>query len=102
MTIEEIQLCFTQGRIQWIAHVMQRLIKRNITRKSVKEALINGTIIEQYPNDYPYPSCLVSGITTNSEVLHVVCGIGENRLWIITAYRPDSSIWTDSFPKRKE
>ena len=102
MNIEEIQACCKEGRIQWTAHVLQRLIKRNIARKSIKEVLQNGTIIEQYPNDYPYPSCLVSGYTSTGEILHIVCGIGENRLWIITAYRPDSSIWNDSFSKRKE
>lgn len=102
MTIEEIQAYCKDGRVQWTVHVMQRLIKRNIARKSIKEVLQNGTIIEQYPNDYPYPSCLVSGITPTGEILHVVCGIGENRLWIITAYHPDASIWTDSFSKRKE
>ena len=102
MDIDEIKEYCLAGRIQWTAHVMQRLIKRNISRRDVKEALMNGKIIENYPEDYPYPSCLVLGVTLKSEVLHIVCGIGENRLWIITAYRPDESMWTESFTKRKE
>lgn len=80
---------------------MQRLIKRNILRNDVKQVLLTGKIIEEYPTDYPYPSCLILGIISSSVSLYVVCGIGEGRLWIITAYRPDESMWDASYTKRK-
>lgn len=102
MNIDEIKILCHSGNIQWTEHVMKRLIKRNITRTEVKAALMTGTIIEEYPEDYPFPSCLVLGISLPSHYLHVVCGIGNNRLWIITAYRPDSAIWNESFTKRRE
>lgn len=80
---------------------MQRLIKRNILRNDVKQVLLTGKIIEEYPTDYPYPSCLILGIISSFVPLYVVCGIGEGRLWIITAYRPDESMWDASYTKRK-
>ena len=79
---------------------MQCLIKRNILRNDVKQVLLTGKIIEEYPTDYPYPSCLILGIISSSVPLYVVYGIGEGRLWIITAYRPDESMWDASYTKR--
>lgn len=102
LTIEEIQSFCHAGKIQWTEHVMKRLIKRNITRAEIKSALMTGTIIEEYPADYPFPSCLVLGTSHPAHYLHVVCGIGNDRLWIITAYKPDDSIWDESFTKRRE
>ena len=36
----------------------------------VMNAINNGEIIEQYPDDYPFPSCLILGITINDEYVH--------------------------------
>jgi len=68
---------------------------------SVKTAIINGEVIEAYPDDFPYPSCLISGLLCDNYILHIVCGIGENELWIISAYRPDPERWMDDFTIRK-
>jgi len=54
----------------------------------IKHVIENGEIIEQYPTDYPFPSCLIKG-----ENMHIVCSIGEGRLYIITAYRPSPDSW---------
>jgi hypothetical protein len=86
--------------IRWTEHAMLRLIKRGISRNDVKHALESGEIIEQYPDDYPYPSSLVLGVSDSDERFHIVCGYGENELWIITAYHPDLGEWTDDFRKR--
>jgi hypothetical protein len=67
----------------------------------VVSAILSGEIIEQYPEDYPYPSCLVLGFTVNRQHLHVVCGTGNNELWLITAYYPDEQEWTEGFGMRK-
>jgi len=58
---------------------------------------MNGEIIKQYPSDTPFPSCLING-----DNLHIVCSIGEEMLYIITAYRPSSDIWEAGGAKKKE
>jgi hypothetical protein len=65
-------------------------------------ALIHGEIIEEYPNDYPYPSCLVLGLSPAGKHLHIVCGMSENTLWLITAYYPNPDEWSGDFSVRKE
>jgi hypothetical protein len=36
-------------------------LERGITIAEIEQALQNGEIIERYPDDQPYPSCLVLG-----------------------------------------
>ena len=57
---------------------------------------------QEYEEDYPYPSCLVYGITIDNQVIHVVCGVNEVEVWIITAYYPDDIKWKDDLKTRKE
>ena len=79
-----------------------RLLQRGINTDDVVYAIQNGEIIEQYPNDYPYPSCLVLGITLKNNYIHVVCGLGINELWLITAYYPNPNEWINNLKTRKE
>ena len=96
--IDEIKSLCQQGKVEWTNHVQQRILQRGISRKDVKEAIIHGEIIENYPNDYPFPSFLMLGINH----LHVVCGLGTGKLWIITAYRPSGDKWETDLKTRKE
>ena len=95
------KLCETDC-IRWTDHAIKRIIQRGIHRSDVKHVLTHGEIIEQYPDDYPHPSCLALGVTVDGSTIHVVCGIGNGELWVISAYHPDPEKWTDRFSKRKE
>ncbi|MCI6126973.1 MAG: DUF4258 domain-containing protein [Enterocloster clostridioformis] len=44
--------------------------ERDISRIDVKNCLLKGEIIEQYPDDFPHPSCLVFGYAANNKVIH--------------------------------
>ena len=68
----------------------------------VEKAILNGEIIESYPGDYPSPSCLILGFANDKSPLHVVCGIHEDELWLITAYRPNLEEWSKDYRIRKE
>ena len=59
-------------------------------------------IIEYRPDDYRCPSCLVLGVNLAGRWLHVVCGIHEDALWILTAYWPDLDHWNASYTERKK
>ena len=102
LNIDTIKRMVKEEKIRWTNHVIVRLFQRNILQRDIEKALLNGEIIEEYENDYPFPSCLVYGINLNNEVLHVVCGVNEMELWIITAYYPDNIKWENDFKKRKE
>jgi len=81
---------------------MIRMLKRNISMPDIENALMSSEIIEQYPDDYPYPSCLILGLDANNNYIHVVCGISEIELYLITAYYPNPDEWSEDFKVRKE
>jgi len=94
------ELCAAE-KIKWTTHVVVRMQERGIQPSDVRCCIVNGEIIEHYPNAYPYPACLIFGMTINDEFLHVVIGYGENKLWLITAYYPDEIDWENDFKTRK-
>lgn len=94
---DEIMALCLQGKIEWTDHVQKRILQRGITRQEVKNAIMAGEVIEDYPDDYPFPSCLILG----GNQLHVVCGIGAGVLWIITAYRPTADKWEPDLKTRR-
>jgi hypothetical protein len=99
MTIKK--MCQNKS-LRWTNHILVRLLHRGISIEDVEYTLLSGEIIEQYPEDYPYPSCLVLGVTKANKHLHVVCGVSDIELWLITAYYPDGEEWKPDFKTRKE
>ena len=63
---------------------------------------MSGEVIEDYPTDYPYPSCLIYGYTMDDKVLHVVAGTDDVNLYIIAAYFPNSEKFKEDLKTRKE
>jgi len=82
--------------------VSKRLLQRGISSSEVEASINTGAIIENYPDDYPYPSCLLMGKSKENRVLHIVCAINNDTLWIITAYEPNMIEWEADFKTRKE
>lgn len=39
-----------------------------------KNGIATGEIIEDYPDDFPNPSCLIFGYNVNGQILHIVAG----------------------------
>ena len=101
MDITDLQKLCENGSIRWTEHILKRLMQRGIFQASVVQAIRSGEIIEQYPDDYPYPSCLLLGTTEAGEALHIVCGIGEGKVWLITAYHPDPDEWESDLKTRR-
>ena len=42
------------------------------------------------------------GINIENKVLHIVWGMNESELWIITAYYPDNVSWENDLKTRRE
>ncbi len=96
-----ISLCSDMNNVVISQHAFKRLRERSITINDILNGIKTGEIIEGYPEDYPYPSCLVLGFNVNSIHIHIVCGVGDNKLWIISAYYPTLDKWEDDYKTRK-
>ena len=100
--MRDIARYLEESSLRWTSHILERLFERNIGLNYVKAALANGEILEQYPNDYPFPSCLVLGYTIAGRPLHTVCGSDGTKLWLITAYFPSPVDWLEDFRQRRK
>lgn len=96
MNISDLQALCSDDTIVVTKHFADRMQERGIKYSQVKLAIQTGTIIENYPEDYPYPSCLLLGCG-----LHVVAGLGDECLWIITAYEPSLDKWETDLRTRR-
>jgi hypothetical protein len=75
-----------------------------IRDQEVYQEAVECTIVEEYPDDLPYPSVLVLGRTEEERPVHVVCAYvpEEDRLIVITVYEPDPSRWEEGFQQRRK
>ena len=73
-----------------------------ITDHEIYEAIGTGEVIETYPDDTPYPSVLVFGVTHTSRPLHAVCAYDSegDRVVMVTVYQPDPNRW-EEYRRRK-
>jgi len=99
--LTELQRCFREDRVLYTQHARREMREEPlgcILEQEVYEAVLAGEIIEDYPDDTPYPSCLVFGRTQRRRPVHAVCAHvpEENRAIVITVYEPDPSRWIDS------
>jgi len=100
--MDAMRFAVRQGRIEWQRHALERMVERGILRSAVKEALLKGEMIEEYPGDLPLPSGLFLGWPGKGP-LHVVAAFNANRgmVFIITVYEPDSAHFEPDMKTRR-
>lgn len=107
MNINKIRSALNKGNIEYSLHVQKRMLERGISRDDIKNCIKTGEIIEDYPIDEnmpstSFPSCLIKGNTTDTNILHIVIGFDGEKILLITAYFPDIIEWNASFDERKK
>lgn len=102
MDIQWIREQVEQGNYQLRLHAAERASLRGINPLEIKEGLLSGEIIEEYPEDKRGQSCLVYGKSQAGKDIHVVCGQAYEVLWIITVYEPDPEEWVDPKTRRQK
>lgn len=75
-----------------------------LTFDEVYFSVLRGEIIEDYPTDSPFPSCLIYGQTFSGDPIHSVWAYNERNQWavLITVYRPDPEQWINWQTRRKQ
>lgn len=57
--------------------------------------------IEDYPDDFPHPSCLIFGHMVNNRIIYVVVSKDIDTLGIITAYIPNTDKFGEDLKTRR-
>jgi hypothetical protein len=102
MDILRLKTYTDNKQIVWRNHILVRMRQRGIHISDVINCVRTGEIIETYDDDYPFPSVLILGKTSDNSYLHVVCTEGQDKLWMITVYYPDKEEWFEDFKTRRK
>ncbi|MBI4256857.1 DUF4258 domain-containing protein [Candidatus Uhrbacteria bacterium] len=102
MDIEWIRQQLRSGNYEFSGHADDERQAERIPIADVEGALLNGEVLEDYPNDPRGPSCLVLGHGSPGSPIHVVCGqTPSRRLRLITVYIPSLPKWVDERTRRR-
>lgn len=91
-----------QVAISYTLHAYDRMRERGISREDVLAAIENGIVIEDYPEDRPFPSKLFLGRSKDLP-LHVVAAwdFRKPEWLVITVYNPDRDKWDEDSRTRR-
>jgi hypothetical protein len=83
-------------------HAIQQMFFRKISKSEVQTVIAYGKVIEQKPDDSPFPSYLLLDYV-GSKPIHVVLSYDRSMdtAYVVTAYIPDPNFWTDDFRVRR-
>lgn len=101
MRIEELKAYCKQSKIKWYKHALERMQERDISREDVKNCIMNGEILEDYPDDFPHPSCLVFGYAVDNRIIHAVVSCDNNNIGVITVYIPNTEKFESDLKTRR-
>ena len=94
--IEETRAKFARDEFEFSKHATDQSILREIRVQEIREAMHNGEIIEDYPDDKYGPSCLILGFTLRRRPIHLQCSYPSRPiLKVVTVYEPDPTEWVN-------
>ena len=91
-------------KLLFLPHAIRQMSRpdRMITAPEVRRVIMQGEIIENYPEDARGHSCLLVGSGDAGRNVHVVCSPKGDYLAVITAYVPDPRGWEPNFRVRRQ
>jgi hypothetical protein len=88
MDIEDIKARVRNNQYVYTLHAEIERKADELTFAQIEEALLNGEILEQYPDTGRGESCLIVGFAGGDIPIHAVCGWRGEKIALITAYVP--------------
>ena len=95
MQIEDLIGAIRGDRVRITDHADEEARADALSLDEVFSSVHGGEVIEDYPEDRPFPSCLVLGKTVHGDPVHSVWAYNSDVRWavLITVYRPDPKRW---------
>ena len=103
MEIEDLIGAIGESKVIISDHADEEAANDGLTFDEVYFSVVHGEIISRYPEDRPYPSCLVYGDTFRGDPVHSVWAYNEESGFavVVTVYRPDASRWGPDWKTRR-
>ena len=95
----------SEGRsIYWSRHAIVELVNEGWSRENIESGFLTCEVIEDYPaGPRALPDCLVVGALNSDVIFHAVLAIDSinDRLLVVTVYKPNAEEWQDGWRIRK-
>ncbi len=104
-TFEKIISLIERSEVIISNHGYDELAEDGLLVKEIIASVNNGKVVEDYPEYTKGPCVLVLQKDKEGNSMHVVWGIPKNAsspAVLVTAYKPDISIWKDNFMERRK
>ncbi len=104
MDVELIRERVRSGHYLIKSHAVIHALKEGFERKHTVEAVLEGRIIEEYPDDQRALLCGKTRLSENPGIyLHVVCEYADPvYIEFVTAYIPDEDEWEKPLFERRK
>ena len=95
MIIDDVQRAIQADSVNITHHARKEAKEDSLKLDEIFFSVRHGKIIEAYPSDFPFPSCLVYGDTSTGQPVHSVWAFDRETgiAILITVYRPDPERW---------
>jgi len=103
-TFRQIRQLVNADSIRVSRHAFRRMGQQNIVSDDLLAGIDSALVIEDYPDHFAGPSVLVLHFDREQRPIHAVWGLVKDTdgpAVLITAYRPDPSLWSADFRSRK-
>ncbi len=82
-----------ERRIMLSLHAAGEAVAENITRPEIEAVMLDAQLLEDYPDWWLGPACLIYGRTLTGRDLHIVASYSELPVTIVTVYEPRPPRW---------
>ena len=90
--IDEIKENISKRDYHLTFHARARMFERHISNRDLVDLIMDGKVIEEYPDREPCPAVLILGFVSGRQC-RAGRGLLHDHLRIITVYWPDEERW---------
>jgi len=98
---DRITKLIESGEILISHHARVRMFEHNVSTDKLIPIILSGEIIEEYPDDEPYPSVLILGFI-DAVAYHIVIALCRDHIRVITVYIPEEDKWIEYRTRRND
>jgi len=99
--VDEVKARVRAGRYVYSQHAEIERRAEGLTFAQIEEALLDGEVLEQYPNTGRGESCLVVGFAGDLPI-HIVCGWRGDKGVLVTVYIPRAPKFVDPWTRGEQ
>ena len=100
MDIEEIRIKVRNDQYVYSQHADIERRAEGLTFAQIEGAILNGEILERYPDTGRGESCLVVGLAGDTPI-HAVCGWRGEKVLLVTVYIPRPPKFVDPWTRQE-